>query len=860
MPSQRSHETAGAGLGLDVLAAALEAVEQPVCVVDPSSAIRFANRAAVAALGYSDAAELLGRSRHETIHHHHPDGRPFPASECPMLRSSTTGETVTRDLDCFFRRDGSMFRVSYVSAPLGLTDGPGAVVAFTDIEERWRADRAVGDGEARPGDEQAALRRVATLAARGTGPEPVFRTVAGAARTLLDCDTAAVVRFEADGTVTTMGSSGARQPAGVRLEADPGSILASVRATGRTARSGPDDPMAPHMPGAVGGEGGRAALASPIVVDGELWGAMTVGRTGDAVLPPETETRLETFTELIATVVGSTESRAALRRLAEEQAALQRVATLVARGVEPAELFAAVSREVGRMFGSDLAAVARWDPDGPSQIIVGLIRPMAGWDVGSRMPLAETTAAAAVYRTGRSARTDAPSPFNVAVREMKVVSGVASPVVVDGRPWGAITVASREPLPPDAEQRLEKFTELVATAVANAASRQALRRIADEQAALRRVATLVAEGAPPSTVFDAVAAEMLGLLQTDGLSVCRYEQDGEFTIVAHRGTQAQQLRPGRRIRHDDPDTITATVRRTGRPARVDSYALAEGPNNELLGHLRYRSGVGVPIIVDGRLWGVTVASWASEHPPSDTERRMAQFGGLLDSAIANADSRDQLTASRARLLTAADDARRRVVRDLHDGAQQRLVHAIVTLKLARDALRQNGGDLASLLDEALDHAERGNAELRELAHGIHPGALTIGGLRGAVGTFLERLDLPVDVDVIGERLPPEIEASAYFVVAEALTNVVKHSQAAHAEVTASVRDGMLDVRIRDDGIGGADPAGHGLVGMKDRVAALGGRLEIASAAGRGTCVAATLPLPRRAPQGLTGAGTRRPRH
>jgi signal transduction histidine kinase len=150
---------------------------------------------------------------------------------------------------------------------------------------------------------------------------------------------------------------------------------------------------------------------------------------------------------------------------------------------------------------------------------------------------------------------------------------------------------------------------------------------------------------------------------------------------------------------------------------------------------------------------------------------------------------DPCTASRARLLTEADDARRRVVRDLHDGAQQRLVHTIVTLKMARDALRRGERDAGALLDEALEQAECGIADLRELAHGIHPRALTFGGLRGGVGAFVERLDLPVDVDVVGGRLPPEIEASAYFVVAEALTNVVKHAQAAHAEVKASVHDG-----------------------------------------------------------------------
>ena len=194
------------------------------------------------------------------------------------------------------------------------------------------------------------------------------------------------------------------------------------------------------------------------------------------------------------------------------------------------------------------------------------------------------------------------------------------------------------------------------------------------------------------------------------------------------------------------------------------------------------------------------------------------------------------------MLTAADEARRRVVRDLHDGAQQRLVHTIVTLKLAQRAFRDEDGKAESLLGEALEQAEQGNRELRELAHGILPAVLTRGGLRAGVHAVVARLDLPVRVDVPAERLPAEIEASAYFVVAEALTNVVKHSHAAHAEVTASRQDGMLRIEVRDNGTGGADPDGHGLVGMRDRVTTLGGRLEIESPAGGGTLVAATLPL------------------
>jgi signal transduction histidine kinase len=290
-------------------------------------------------------------------------------------------------------------------------------------------------------------------------------------------------------------------------------------------------------------------------------------------------------------------------------------------------------------------------------------------------------------------------------------------------------------------------------------------------------------------------------------------------------------------------TVTSLVRRTERPARIEEYEPADTATAELARILGMSTAVGVPIVVDSRLWGMVMANWKrEERPPADTEKRMAQFAELLETAIANADARDQLTASRARLLTEGDEARRRVVRDLHDGAQQRLVHTIITLKLAQRALRQRDEQAESLIGEALEHAAQGNVELRELAHGILPAVLTRGGLRAGVDAMVARLDLPVGVDVPAERFAAEIEASAYFIVAEAMTNVVKHARARRARVSASVEDGMLHVAVRDDGIGGADPHGHGLVGMGDRAAALGGRLEIDSPVGGGTLVAATLPL------------------
>ena len=344
---------------------------------------------------------------------------------------------------------------------------------------------------------------------------------------------------------------------------------------------------------------------------------------------------------------------------------------------------------------------------------------------------------------------------------------------------------------------------------------------------------------------DAVAAEMERALGADAAMLLRYEPDDEVTVVAGHMPNRRRLLPGTRLSHEG-ENVTSIVRRTERPARIGDYQRAQPPFGDHAVESDVSSAVGAPIVVDGRLWGVMVASWSGEgSPPGDTEERMAKFAQMLGTAIANADSRDQLMASRARLLTAGDEARRRVVRDLHDGAQQWLLHTIVTLKLAQHAFRRQDGKTEALLGDALDQAQQGNRELRELAHGILPAVLSHGGLRAGVDAVVARLDLPVRVDVPAERLPAEIEASAYFIVAEALTNVVKHSHAGRAEVTASLEEATLRIEVRDDGAGGADPEGHGLVGMRDRVTTLGGWLEIESPAGDGTLVTATLPLPAR---------------
>jgi PAS domain S-box-containing protein len=494
----------------DFLAAVLDSVAQPVWVVDPKGVIRFANPAAIAALGYDGADELLGRNSHETIHHSHPDGSHYPAADCPMLLPRTTGETVARDLDWFFRRDGSMFPVSYVSVPLEMADGRGAVVAFTDIEERTRAEREL--------------------------------------------------------------------------------------------------------------------------------------RERDEVL-------------------------------SAQQASLRRLATLVARGAASAEVFAAIAREVSEVIGLPLVALWRFDSDETATVI-------GAW--GER-----------------------PHPFQAGTR------------------W---------PL--------------------------------------------------------------------------------------------------------NGPTICARVRASGRPERIDDFAAVPGTIADAAREAGIRGCAGAPIIVDGEIWGAMSADSTDRAPlPDRVETRLAEFTELIATAISNVEARSELAASRARVVAAADEERRRVVRDLHDGAQQRLVHTVVTLQLA---LQENPE--SQLLREALTQAQRATEELRELAQGILPGILTQGGLGAALEGLASRTPVPVEVSVAVDRLPAAVEATAYFVVSEALTNVAKHARATGATVLAWIEDGVLSLRVRDDGVGGARRAGSGLVGLADRLAALDGELRVESPPGGGTLVAADIPV------------------
>jgi signal transduction histidine kinase len=353
---------------------------------------------------------------------------------------------------------------------------------------------------------------------------------------------------------------------------------------------------------------------------------------------------------------------------------------------------------------------------------------------------------------------------------------------------------------------------------------------------LRRVATLVAKGAPQGQVFAAVAEQVGLLLGAEITRLLRFEADGNATIAAAWTCTGDPVRVGSRIRIGG--MVAAPVRQSGKPARIIEQAPAEVPAGSY-------SAVGAPVMVGGTLWGAITALSPRERPlPEGIEARMAEFTDLVGTAIANAQARADLTASRARVVAAADEARRRIERNLHDGIQQRLVALALQLRaieaevsLETPQLDEQLAALGTGLREAVD-------DLREISHGIHPAILSEGGLVPALKALARRSTVPMTSEVHVEiRLPPSVEAAAYYVASEALANAAKHANASVVHLSAAVRDGRLFLTVRDDGLGGADPArGSGLIGLTDRVEALGGTLTIVSPRGGGTTLHVELPL------------------
>ncbi|MFL5914017.1 MAG: GAF domain-containing protein, partial [Gaiellaceae bacterium] len=701
-PAVRRHERAeelaanaqggGRGRGSEQrLSAYLAAALDCVIMADASGRIVEFNPAAERTFGYR-RDEALGRTIAELI---------VPPSlrerhTAAFARFVETGDEsmLGRRLELIgMRADGGEFPVE-----LALTQVEGDPIlicgALRDISAVKQAERHLREFV----DEQAALRRVATLVARESSPEQLFAAVAEQVARIVNVPLVRLVRYEQEGSVAELigGWSESVDPLAIgahwRLDTGPG-VLASVWQSGRPARLDDYTGLPGEAAVVVREAGMRSAAASPIAVEGRLWGAIAVLSPEREPLPENTEVRLADFTELVATAIANAESRAELaasearaRRLAGEQAALRRVATLVAREASPVELLETVAEEVAGVLDVEAVGILRFEPDGTATLIAQSESPWDPPPLGTRFTLEGENVVTAVFRTREAARLDdwakATGPVAEMARVLGIRSSVATPIVVEGRLWGTLiaVTSQREPLPRETDVRIGEFTELVATAIANAGARDELSRLVEEQAALRRVATLVAERAAPTEVFDAVIAEVGQLLGAAQIGLARYENEHEISVLAIRGQSSEILRAGVRLPLDG-DSVNARILRTGRSARLNFAEEGSGSVAEVLRHDNVNATVGAPIVVDGALWGMIGASWrGDDQPPANAEERVEKFTDMVATAIANTESRAELAASeaRARDLAGEQAALRRVATLVAEGASSDELFAAVT--------------------------------------------------------------------------------------------------------------------------------------------------------------------------------------
>lgn len=369
--------------------------------------------------------------------------------------------------------------------------------------------------------------------------------------------------------------------------------------------------------------------------------------------------------------------------------------------------------------------------------------------------------------------------------------------------------------------------------------------LARQQAALRRVATLVARGAEPVDVYPAAVGELARGLDAEHVTLVAFESGTDCVVLATRDSiERPAMTVGERFALDG-DNLCAQIHRTGAPARIDDYRGLAGPIAERLRGLDVGAGVGAPVVVAGRVFGALNVGWSRTEPlPPDTEARVSDFADMVATAILNAHNRAELKASRARVVAAADQARRGIERDLHDGAQQRIVALGMELRAFESTIPESATETRAVIGNVVTGLTALHGELQELSRGIHPAILSRGGLGPAIKALARRSSVAVELDVhVDGRLAEPVEVAAYYVVAEALTNAAKHARATQVRVGARVRDDRLCVGVADDGVGGASAdAGSGLIGLKDRVEAVSGSLTVVSPPGEGTEISVTIPL------------------
>ena len=534
-----------------------------------------------------------------------------------------------------------------------------------------------------------------------------------------------------------------------------------------------------------------------------------------------------------------------LERVADEQAALRRIATLVAGGATESDLAAAVSSEIGGLFGAQSASVVRWDGD--------TIRVIGSWvtdaedprRAGAVLSYGGDTLTARVVETAAPARVDSADELKTEFgrqrwAELGLQASIGAPILVDRKVWGVVAASRTEAgdtFPPGDEERLRDFSALVAQAIVNAEARRETAALVAEQSSLRQIATLVAGGRPQAAVLEAVTAEAGILFGASTVALVHWEgvQDEVVVTAAWSARGAEPVEPGSRY-HPDPHGPTLGVLETGSAARGFEASPERGP----------LAVIAAPVIATGSLFGALTATRAADDPfPAGAEMRLRSFADLTAQSIANERAQAELRASRARIVRTADEARRRLERNLHDGAQQRLVSVSLALRLVEQMVEPDPATAIVVLHEASNELSEALQELRELARGLHPALLSEHGLMPALQSVAARSPFPVEITGVPEerRLPGAVEAAIYYVVAESLTNAAKHGAASSATVSLSCTADEVCVEIADNGRGGASlDAGSGLRGLVDRVEALGGELTVASPHGAGTLVRAELPL------------------
>ena len=533
-----------------------------------------------------------------------------------------------------------------------------------------------------------------------------------------------------------------------------------------------------------------------------------------------------------------------LRRLVEEQTALRRIATLVAEGASELDLIAAVTSEIGILFDSQTANTLRWN-DGTFWVIGDWnADPSLEAYTGRFYSSGGDTVTARVVEKGAPARVDSLDDLRSDFArnqwlELGVQAAIGAPIIVDGELWGVIATARTTPDDPfhdGAEHRLGDFAALVAQAIANLDARREMAALADEQAALRRVATLVAGGRPQAEILEALTREAGYVYGAQSVDLVKSEGvPNEAVVMAGWSDGPEPVLPIGAYYHAEPQSATMRALDAGLPGRAE----------EMSPELGSKFVIAAPVIVNARLLGaLTARRPEGEAFPVGAEIRLRSFADLAAQSIANEQAHEEMRASRARIMRAADDAREKLERNLHDGAQQRLVAVSISLRLALAKLEQTPEDARTLLAAASDELTQAMEDLRELARGIHPSVLTERGLAAAIQVLASRAPLHVSVEnELEERLPHDVEAAAYYVVAEALTNVAKYAEASHVDVRVFCRNGSAIVEVVDDGIGGADASrGSGLRGLTDRVEALDGRLGVESPSSGGTRIRAEIPL------------------